>query len=280
MYKALIVISILLHSCKSQEPIISGQSIAYRQSKTIKYNQSEIEIIIDKPASDTIDVLMVFHGTVLNDSNLMEAANTTLDSFKALLDSPAMMMVSVVYPQEKILLGDNVQLCESALLWLKYNASSELGIKINKIFLAGHSQGAYVATRLNTMHHTNGVIANAPGPLNLVYRCKLEEDGKIKSGVECTKLRQEYGSTSDNPNAYFQRSLMNFTDGYMSDILFIQGLGDSPIQLYSWPTFKQEVLNCTNCNKRQFVEVPQKGHGSLFQDSNAQREFNLFLKSH
>ncbi len=280
MYKTLIVISILLYSCKSQEPIISGKPIAYRQSKTINYNQSEIEIIIDKPASDTVDVLMVFHGTVLNDSNLMEAANTTLDSFKALLDSPAMMIVSVVYPQEKILLGDNVQLCESALLWLKYSASSELGIKINKIFLAGHSQGAYVATRLNTMHHTNGVIANAPGPLNLVYRCKLEEDGKIKSGVECTKLRQEYGSTTDNPNAYFQRSLMNFTDGYMSDILFIQGLDDSPIQLYSWPTFKQEVLNCSNCSKRLFVEVPQKGHGSLFQDSNAQKEFNLFLKSH
>ena len=280
MNKFLIVIFVIFYSCKSQEPVISNKPIAYRQSKTINYNQKEIEIIVDKPASDVVDVLMVFHGTVLSDSNLGEAANTTLDSFKALLDSTTMMIVSVVYPQEKILLGDNVQLCESALLWLKYNASSELGIKINKIFLAGHSQGAYVATRLNTMHQTNGVIANAPGPLNLVYRCKLEEDGKIKSGVECTKLRQEYGSTTDNPDAYFQMSLMNFTNGFKSDILFVQGLDDSPIQLYSWPPFKQEVLNCTNCSKRQFVEVPQKGHGSLFQDPNAQKEFNLFLKSH
>ncbi len=280
MYKAIIVILIVFFSCKSQEPIIPSKPIAYRQSKTIQYNQKQIDIVVDKPALDAVDVLMVFHGTVLNDSNLVEAANNTLDSFKALLDSNSMMIISVIYPQEKILLGDNVQLCESALLWLKYSASSELGIKINKIFLAGHSQGAYVATRLNTLYQTNGVIANAPGPLNLVYRCTLEEDGKIKSGVECSKLRQEYGSTIDNSDAYFQRSLMNFTHGYKSDILFVQGLDDSPIQLYSWPTFKQEVLNCTNCNKRQFVEVPQKGHGSLFQDSNAQKEFNLFLKSH
>jgi hypothetical protein len=280
MYKYIIVIFILFYSCKLQEPIIPSEPVAYRESKTIKYNQKEIKIIVDKPASDDLDVLMVFHGTVLRDSNLVEAANNTLDSFKALLDSSRMMIVSVIYPQEKILLGDNVQLCESALLWLKYSASSELGIKINKIFLAGHSQGAYVATRLNTIHQTNGVIANAPGPLNLIYRCKLEEDGKIKSGLECSKLKKEFGSTTDNPDAYFQRSLMNYTNGYKSDILFIQGLDDSPIQLYSWPTFKQEVLNCTNCNKRQFVEVPQKGHGSLFQDSSAQKEFNLFLKSH
>ena len=280
MNKYLIVFFIVFFSCKTQDPIIPSEPVAYRQSKTINYNQKAINIIIDKPALDNVDVLMVFHGTVLNDSNLMEAANTTLDSFKKLLDSSKMMFVSVIYPQEKILLGDNVQLCESALLWLKYNASSELGIKINKIFLAGHSQGAYVATRLNTMHQTNGVIANAPGPLNLIYRCKLEEDGKIKSGVECSKLRQEYGLTTDNPDAYFQRSLMNFTYGYKSDILFIQGLADSPIQLYSWPTFKQEVLNCTTCNQRLFFEVPQKGHGSLFQDSSAQKEFIQFIKSH
>lgn len=280
MNKFLIVIFIVFYSCKTQEPIIPEEPVAYRQYRTISYNQKEIEIIVDKPASDVVDILMVFHGTVMNDSNLVEAANNTLDSFKELLDSSKMMIVSVIYPQEKILLGDNVQLCESALLWLKYRASSELGITINKIFLAGHSQGAYVATRLNTMHETNGVIANAPGPLNLIYRCKLEEDGKIKSGVECSKLRQAYGSTTDNPDAYLQRSLMNFTRGYQSDILFVQGIEDSPIQLYSWPTFKQEVLNCTNCSKRQFVEVPHKGHGSLFQDSVAKKEFIDFIQSH
>ena len=79
-----------------------------------------------------------------------------------------MMIVSVAYPQEKILFGDNIVQAEAALLWLKNKAGEELGATIKKIFLGGHSQGGYVVTRLNTMHKTNGVIANAPGPLNLV----------------------------------------------------------------------------------------------------------------
>jgi poly(3-hydroxybutyrate) depolymerase len=47
---------------------------------------------------------------------------------------------------------------------------AELGISPKKIFIGGHSQGGYIATRLNTMHATNGVIASAQGPLNMVYR--------------------------------------------------------------------------------------------------------------
>ena len=100
------------------------------------------------------------------------------------------------------------------MLWVKNQASQDLGITVNKIFLAGHSQGGYLVTRLNTMHQTNWVIANAPGPLDLLYRCQLEESGKIQASYSCDNLRNEYGSTSTNPNAYSQRSLLNFNDGF------------------------------------------------------------------
>jgi hypothetical protein len=33
------------------------------------------------------------------------------------------------------------------------------------------------------MYQTNGVIANGPGPLNLVYRCQLEENGQVQNGT-------------------------------------------------------------------------------------------------
>ena len=134
-----------------------------------------------------------------------------------------------------------------------------------------------MVTRLNTMHQTDGVIANAPGPLDLVYRCQLEENGQVQSSDACTNLRFEYGTTSENPNAYFQRSLLNFTNDYKSDILFIQGLDDSPIQMYLWPTFKQDVISCSNCQNRQFIEIPEAGHPSLFESLTAKTEFNNFL---
>jgi hypothetical protein len=43
----------------------------------------------------------------------------------------------VVYPEENLLMGDNLRHCEAALMWLKNNASSELQIEIGKIFLGG-----------------------------------------------------------------------------------------------------------------------------------------------
>jgi DNA-binding transcriptional ArsR family regulator len=38
----------------------------------------------------------------------MTAANNTLDKFKGILDRKDMMIVSVIYPQENVLLGDNI----------------------------------------------------------------------------------------------------------------------------------------------------------------------------
>lgn len=265
-------------SCANENTELSLD--AYRETRTISYNNINVDVVIDKPALNEVDVLLVYHGTVLYDLNLMTAANTTLDKFKSVLDRNDMMIVSVAYPQENILLGDSIIQCEAALLWLKNNASQELGITVNKILLAGHSQGGYMVTRLNTMHQTNGVIANAPGPLDLVYRCQLEENGQIQSSVVCTNLKDAYGTTAQNPNAYFERSLLNFTNGFKSDILLVQGLDDSPIQMNLWPTFKQDLIGCSSCQNRQFVEIPGGGHVALFESLTAKKEFNAFINSH
>ena len=273
------LLTLFFFSCVEDNTTEQPTPTAYRITKSITYNRTNVDVVIDKPALNEVDVLLVFHGTVLYDSNLMTAANTTLDKFKGILYRNDMMIVSVAYPQENVLLGDNIVQGEAALLWLKNKASQELGITVKKVFLGGHSQGGYMVTRLNTMHQTNGVIANAPGPFNLVYRCQLEENGQIQPSAVCTKLKNVYGTTS-NPNPYFQRSLLNFTNGFKSDILFVQGLSDSPIQLYSWPTFKQDVLSCSNCQNSQFIEITGGGHGSLFESPIGKSEFNNFINNH
>jgi hypothetical protein len=248
-------------------------------TKRITYNNVSVDVVIDKPQGNTLDALLVFHGTVGYDSLILGAAQNTLSVFKNLLNNQDMLMVSVAYPEENLLFGDNILQCEAALLWLRNRAASELGITIDKIFIAGHSQGGYLVTRLNAMHETDGVIANGPGPLNLVYRCELEESGQISSSAPCTLLNREYGSTIANPDAYFQRSLLNFTTGFKSDILFVQGMNDSEIQMYSWPTFKQTVQDCTNCQSSEFLELAGLGHNALFQSSEAKTKFNMFINS-
>ncbi|MBK7691827.1 MAG: alpha/beta hydrolase fold domain-containing protein [Bacteroidetes bacterium] len=280
-----IPIFVLLLSCeKSQtrvpdiQPEVPPQ--AYQGNISISHNNINVDLVIDKPALAEVNVLLVFHGTVLYDSNIITAATNILENFKSILEREDFMIVSVAYPGENLLIGDNIVQAEAALLWVKERASKELNVGIKKIFIAGHSQGGYLATRLNTMHATNGVIANAPGPLNLVYRCQLEESGQIASGASCTKIRNLYGTTSSNPNAYMQRSLLNFTGGFKSDILFVQGLNDSTIQMYSWPSFKQDVLHCTDCQNSEFLEVVGGEHASLFSSTDAKAAFNTFINKH
>lgn len=271
------LLTVLLISCGKKEQI--DTTSAYRQVRNITYNNINVNVVIDKPAQNTLDVLVVFHGTVPNDSYIMTAANTALDNFKRILDRKDMMIVSVAYPQENLLFGDNIVQAEAALLWVKEKANQELGVTVKKIFLGGHSQGGYLVTRLNTMYQTNGVIANGPGPLNLVYRCQLEENGQVQSSAACTLLKGVYGTTSTNANAYYQRSLLNFTKGFKSDILFVQGLNDATIQMYSWPTFKQDVMACTNCKQSQFVEIAGGEHTALFDSPIAKTAFNEFINS-
>ena len=183
--RLIFLLSFIYFSSCSQENTTEQSIDAYRLTQTITYNNINVDVVIDKPALNEVDVLLVFHGTVLYDLNLMTAANTTLDKFKGILDTNDMMIVSVAYPQENVLFGDSIIECEAALLWLKNNASQELGITVNKIFLAGHSQGGYMVTRLNTMHQTNGVIANAPGPLNLVYSCLIYTSPRPRDRQKC-----------------------------------------------------------------------------------------------
>ncbi len=273
-----LILLLLLFSCnKDDNTIDTNHNSAYQITKSISYNNISVDLVIDKPEGNEFDVLMVFHGTVRHDSLILQAAHNALERFKNILDRNDMLIISVAYPEENLLFGDNILHCEAALLWVKNQAKSELNVKINKIFLAGHSQGGYLVTRLNTMHQTDGVIANAPGPLNLIFRCQLEENGEIPNQMECTILFNEYGSTSNNPEAYFERSLLNFTDGYKSDILFVQGLNDGPIHMHSWATFKQQVENCTDCKDIQFIELSGFGHTALFQSTDAKIEFNRFI---
>jgi hypothetical protein len=276
------LVLLILNACTkdASTPTPEQQNtVAFEGTKTVTYNNVSVDVIIDKPALAEMDVIIAYHGTVIYDSLVLDAARTTLSKVNEILDREDIMIVSVAYPEQNLLMGDNIRESEAALLWVKNMASKDMGIKVKKIFLCGHSQGGYIVTRLNTMYQTNGVVANAPGPLNLVYRCQLEENGSIPQGITCTLLRNTYGTTAANPGAYHARSLLNFTKGFLSDILFVQGLDDTPIQMYSWPKFKQDVMSCSTCKNSQFLEIDGVGHSALFLSTEAKTAFNQFINS-
>ncbi|HMO32959.1 MAG TPA: hypothetical protein PKE07_08175 [Lacibacter sp.] len=251
---------------------------AGRIEQTVTCNGVSVQLVAEVPAADTVDVLLAYHGTVLFDSKILEAARNMLGQVKRITDRKDILLVSVAYPEEGLLMGDNIREAEAALLWVRQHGAAEWKRVIRKVFLVGHSQGGYLVTRLNTLHTTDGVIANAPGPLNMELRCQLEEDGRVSpAGDHCRLLRERYGPVRSNPGPYLERSLLSFTSGFKAPILFVQGLNDSRIQLTSWPRFRQQVEACTNCAERRFLEIPGAGHGALFQDAAARRVYNAFL---
>lgn len=248
-----------------------------RFTRQVSHNGLGVYVVIDAPQTDTVDVIMSFHGTVMYDSIILPAAENTLEEVMAITERTDIMHVSVAYPEEGLLMGDNVAYAEAALLWVKEDAARELGKTIRKIFLVGHSQGGYIVTRLNTLHPTDGVVANGPGPLNMLLRCQLEENGQIAPGETCRLLKETYGSVTVNPDAYKARSLLMFVNNYKGDILFVQGLQDSQIQMTSWPFFKQKLDTCSSCMDIQFHEEANYGHTALFDSPEAQSVYNAFI---
>ena len=255
----------------------AGLPVAYRGTRTVTIDGVSVDVLVDKPALDAVDALVVYHGSVGSDALVMAGTERTLDEFRALLDRDDVMIVSVAYPEEGLLFGDNLREAEAGLLWVQRLAAAELDVRIHRVFLGGHSQGGYLVTRLNTLHEVDGVVANAPGPLDLVYRCGLEEQGDEAASAVCDRLRAVFGPTTENAEAYASRSLLRFTDGHRSKLLVVQGLADSPIQLRSWPLFRTALEACGDCRARTFLELPGLDHPALFRSAEARAAFAAFL---
>jgi len=249
---------------------------AVQGTRTITHGGVPVQVVIHMPSAPVREALVLYHGTVWFDDRILPAAQNTLENFKRLLLRDDTLLVSVAHPQQHREIGEGLREAEAALLWVQNEASRVLGVSIQRVFMAGHSQGAYLATRLNTMHRTDGVIANAPGPLDFEYRCLLEERGGAPGSEECGLMIQRYGPASVNPAPYRSISLLSFTQGFKADALFVQGQDDGVIQMRSWPLFRQAVQTCTNCQQPVFLEVAG-GHEALFRSVEARAAFNQFL---
>ena len=108
--------------------------------QTVAYDEVEVDVIIDRPEVDTGDVLILFHGTAGTDDKILNASQLILDNTKRMLGDREVLYVSVVYPEEDLLFGDNLKYGESAVNWVKEKMSNEMGFSIKKQFMIGHSR--------------------------------------------------------------------------------------------------------------------------------------------
>jgi hypothetical protein len=260
-----------------------------------------------------LDVVMLLHPTIeAPGSTPLDAAQMFLGLAKDPngLSLGDKIIFSVAYPQDNIpgwtqaqandlfpginlsnfYFGDNITYVEAALLWAKnslnaYLASQGINKSTGKLFTFGHSQGGLLVHRLNTMHQVDGVVANAPGPIDLLARCQYSEANGDES-PSCLKLKTAYGSTEVSPSTYNNVSLKNFLAGTLSPALFTQALDDTTgnsagvPQVQNMQTIVQPGLEaCTTCAAVTFKYYANGGHAAFSSNAALQEDIRGFVGS-
>jgi hypothetical protein len=260
----------------------------------------------------SLDVIVLYHGTIVFDGiTPLDAATNFLNiaTDPNGLNLGNKIIFSVAYPQDAIpgwtpqaaadqfpgldltqfFFGDNLEYAEAALLWVKEALGAALinggyGKTIDRIYTFGHSQGGSLVQKLNTMHEVDGVIANAPGPIDLTTRCVFSEE-TVDGNVTCAKLRSRYGSAITNPERYDQVSLTSYLSGMLSPILFTQSLDDTTGNSSNVPQAEnlQNIVeaaldSCSDCKKVTFKYYQSGGHAAFTTNLFLQRDIRDFIE--
>ena len=258
-----------------------------------------------KNVGDNLDIVVLYHGTIESSGvTPPDAASTFMQIALNQVNLRDKLIFSVAYPQDVIpdylanpslatqqfpgldlstlYIGDNIVYAEAALLWVKnelgtYLSNNNISKTVDKVYTFGHSQGAYLTHRLNTLHQVDGVISNAPGPIDLLDRCS----GSNQTGTQtCRKIGVGLGVTTVNPSAYSDRSLKSFVSGTKSPQLFTQAEDDDAYQVNLMKNTFEPALNaCTNCASRTFNYYATGGHDAFAVNKTLQSDIRTFVGS-
>ncbi|MFN8887002.1 MAG: hypothetical protein ACK5WF_06055, partial [Cyclobacteriaceae bacterium] len=80
----------LILSC-SNDQVTIALSPPLKETRSISFNNVSVDVIIDKPEGNSLDVIVAYHGTVFLDSKILSAANITLDAVKKITNRKDMM---------------------------------------------------------------------------------------------------------------------------------------------------------------------------------------------
>ena len=275
----------------------------------VSYNGYPVRGYLYYPTSanvgSSVDVVVLYHGTITGAGvSPAGAASTFMNIAQNQINLKDKLIFSVAYPQDIIPLwesnpslpasqfpglnystlyfGDNIVYAEAALLWVKnnlnsYMANNSIPKTINRVFTFGHSQGAYLVHQLNTMHSVDGVIANAPGPIDLLDRCSGQAQTNT---LTCNKINLALGSVIANPAAYNIRSAKSYVSGTLSPILYTQANDDDPYQVNLMKTILEPAINsCTNCSSTIFKYYSSGGHDAFVSNTILQQDIRNFVGS-
>jgi predicted esterase len=264
---------------KRNIPIDEINKVWENREINFTYKNLSSKVFINKPAGNSFDILILFHGTTNSNSKSVIAAKSFIKTGIDIVGENNFMIVSLAYKEENVLIGEEVEEGRILIEWVKNQMLQDLGVKSEKVFLLGHSKGGYMALKLNNLIKTNGVIASAPGPIDLKKRCELEEqvisDASNKKSKTCFLMRNKYGGVEKNADEYLNRSLLGNLNNQQSRILIIQGEEDKELQKSLLDDLIKELSN--NNSDFNYLKLENTGHW-VFENDSALDAIRNFLK--
>ena len=256
--------------------------------------------------TNTIDVLVVFHGTIDEGGTqtIAEAAETSLNFFldQNNLNVRDKIIFSAAYPQDHIsqsrqygltgvgteestfLFGDNLPYARAAVGWVQnsldaYMAANGISKTIGNVYLFGHSQGGALVSKINTLDTgITGVIANAPGPIQFDQTCNIQP-----GSTSCTKIAAIHGaSTGNGSQPYESIGIESYTSTHNAPLLFTQALDDTAGG-GNQATWLQDYVNAIDAiganAATTLTTVATGGHAAFTTDATLQAAIRNFLNS-
>jgi hypothetical protein len=269
-------------------------------------------VYVPDNSASALDVLLLYHGTI--DTAGVTPLNAASKFLSIAIDPSKLnlndkIIFSVAYPQDAIpgftqeaaaamfpgldlsnfFIGDNLAYAEAALLWaqnsiVSFLAANNITKTTKRTFTFGHSQGALLVHRLNRLYKIDGVVSNAPGPIDLLGRCEFSESNNNESAT-CTKLLNAFGSTSANPNRYESVSLKNYLTNLKAPCLYTQGLTDKGgisagvPQVINMQTIVEPGIKASSSNApTTFKYYSLGGHDAFAVNPETQEDIRAFLR--
>ena len=295
---------ILSSTAISSRPTYSGTTTLL----TAEYNSLPVRgyLYVPNTTETNLNVVVLYHGTITSPITPLQAASNflqmTLENSRLNLGNN--IILSVAYPQDAIpgwtqaaaesvfpgivvdnlFFGDNIAYAEAALLWSKNllkDAPALSGKTINKLYTFGHSQGGSIVHKLNTRISVDGVIANAPGPIDLATRCLYHEVNN-EVNPTCKKLYDVYGSVQVDSTEYDEVSVKSFLTEPVSPVLYTQCFDDTASDFYGVPQ-TQLMQNVIQNNLSVYNDVTFKyyeigGHDGFNYNAEMQRDIREFIE--
>ncbi len=255
----------------------SGQRILIR---TPKYDSIAY---VTKPEGDSMDLVVLLHGTTNDDAASETAALKMPEMIRAMPRLSDACIVSLAYRETGMAIGDDVLEPLDVFSALEKNPSLQ-GLDRKKLQIIGHSRGGYVALMINAAVPNDGIVVNAPGPLDIAHSCEIllesGNPGAAQMRAFCAgTMAERYGTLAQNRGAYEALSVANRACFSKSPVLFLQGGRDKRIQIEELAEL-EALFESGRCPiDYEILRVENAGHSDIFEWEEVWSRILSFLDS-